>query len=222
MTIPIANRGWVGPRACSPQAFRAPEILLGRHFNATVDVWMIGCMTLQMLTGKVPILPRGINQPWTTAYTLAQHHALLGPPPVIFLEQCADASIYWDSKGNWIYPDYDVPELSLESILSDVEDREVARLSLDFVKRCLQWMPQDRASAHDLPAHPFLGQPSSQLWKSLCVKGGARVSDAAYEAAYEYLKENGKEREDDSTSIVHEDTGSKGTWTGGQRVYTWA
>jgi hypothetical protein len=49
---------------CSPKAARTPKTILGHPFNEKIDVWMAGCLTLQMLTGKIPILPHGPNQPW--------------------------------------------------------------------------------------------------------------------------------------------------------------
>ena len=166
--IPVPNMGYAGPRVCSPKAFRAPETLLGRPFNEKIDVWMIGCLTLQMLTGKVPILPHGANQPWTDAYTLAQHHALLGPPPPAFLRQSVNVRDYWDSRGDWIHPDHDVPKIELEDMLEMVEDARTRKNALDFVRSCLQWLPQDRLSAADLVKHVFLaGEQKASLWQYL-------------------------------------------------------
>jgi serine/threonine-protein kinase SRPK3 len=164
--IPKHNMGYAAPRVCSPKAFRAPEILLGRPFNATIDVWMVGCMTLQMLTGKVPIVPHGINQPWTKAYTLAQHHALLGAPPQAFLEQSASARIYWDEQGKWIHPGHAIPDMSFEDLLASVEDEKVREVAIDFVRKCLQWLPKHRLSARELVKHPFLTTQKACLWQA--------------------------------------------------------
>lgn len=165
--IPALNMGYAAPRVCSPKAFRAPEILLGRSFNASIDVWMTGCITLQMLTGKVPILPHGVNQPWTKAYTLAQHHALLGPPPPAFLVQSANTSIYWNEEGEWVHPIHAIPDTSLESLLECVEDEAVRKDAIDFVRRCLQWLPKDRPPAGELAKHSFLTGRKAGLWKTL-------------------------------------------------------
>ena len=164
--IPKHNMGYAAPRVCSPKAFRAPEILLGRPFNATIDIWITGCMTLQMLTGKVPIMPHGINQPWTKAYTLAQHHALLGPPPQALLAQSANTRIYWDEQGKWVHPTHAVPHISLEGLLASVEDERVREDAIDFVRHCLQWLPKDRLSARELVAHSFLTTQKACLWKA--------------------------------------------------------
>jgi hypothetical protein len=56
--------GCAGPRVCSPKAARTPKTILGRPFNEKIVVWMVGYLTLQILTGKIPILPHGPNQPW--------------------------------------------------------------------------------------------------------------------------------------------------------------
>lgn len=159
--------GYAAPRVCSPKAFRAPETLLERPFNEKIDVWMMGCLTLQCLTGKVPILPHGPKQPWTETYTLAQHHALLGPPPKAFIDQCANARQYWSEYGEWINPDHAIPEMSLESILAVVEDEKTRKNALTFVRSCMKWLPKDRLSARELVKHEFLQEKRPSLWTAL-------------------------------------------------------
>jgi serine/threonine-protein kinase SRPK3 len=166
--LPVANMGFPGPRVCSPKAFRTPETILGRPFNEKIDVWMVGCLTLQMLTGRIPIMPHGPNQPWTDAFTLAQHHALLGPPPPAFLAQSVNVRDYWAEDGTWTHPEHDVPKIDLEDMLEVVEDEKTRKDALEFVRSCLQWLPKDRLSAADLLKHRFLaGEPKAVLWKRL-------------------------------------------------------
>lgn len=165
--LPSHNMGYAAPRLCSPKAFRAPETLLERPFNEKIDVWMMGCLTLQCLTGKVPILPHGPNEPWTETYTLAQHHALLGPPPKAFINQCANARQYWSEDGEWINTDHAIPEMSLESMLAVVEDEKTRKNALAFVKSCMQWLPKDRLSARELVKHEFLQEKRPGLWTAL-------------------------------------------------------
>jgi serine/threonine-protein kinase SRPK3 len=166
--IPVINMGYAGPRLCSPKAFRTPETILARPFNEKIDVWMMGCLTLQMLTGRIPIIPHGPNQPWTDAFTLAQHHALLGPPPPAFLAQSVNVREYWAEDGTWTHPEHDVPKIELEDLLEVVEDKKTREDALDFVRCCLQWLPQDRLSAADLVKHRFLaGEPKAAIWRRL-------------------------------------------------------
>lgn len=128
---------------------------------------MVGCITLQLLTGKIPIKPHGPNQPWTEAYTLAQQHALLGPPPKAFLKQSESAQEYWNEHGEWIHPKHAVPAISLESMLAVVEDPIQRKRALHFVKCCLQWLPKDRLSARKLAKHAFLiGSRKERLQRS--------------------------------------------------------
>lgn len=165
--IPQHNMGYAAPRKCSPKAFRAPETLLERPFNEKIDIWMMGCLTLQMLTGEVPFVPHGPNEPWTKAYTLAQHHAILGPPPKSFVMQSATARQFWSDNGQWINTEHAVPNISLESMLVVVEDEETRKDALAFVRSCLQWMPQDRMSAREVVNHKFLKEKKPSLWTAL-------------------------------------------------------
>lgn len=165
--LPPKKGGFHKPHVCSPKAFRTPETILGRPFNETIDCWMVGCITLQLLTGKVPIKPHGPNQPWTEAYTLAQHHALLGPPPKRFIKQSVSALEYWNEDGEWVHKQHAVPTISLESMLAVVEDPKERKRALHFVKCCLQWLPKDRLSAKKLAKHAFLvGSRKERLGRS--------------------------------------------------------
>lgn len=168
--IPEDNNGFAPPRVCSPKAFRAPETLLGLPFNASIDVWQIGCMTLQLLTGSVPIKPHGPNQPWTETYTLAQHHALLGPPPKELIAKSTKAREYWSEDGQWIHPDHAIPDISLDRMLATVKNNKRRKEALDFVKHCLQWLPEDRMPAKDLAMHPFLIKKKRELLQAAVKK----------------------------------------------------
>lgn len=153
-----------------------------------------------MLTGKVPILPNGPNLPWNKKYTLAQHHALMGPPPKAFIEQSRNASRYWNEKGDWIYTRFAVPDISLESMLSVVEDEVVRAQALSFVRSCLQWLPEDRLPARALVKHPFISGRENQpgIWRAL--EGWENEEDCAAATArretglsYGPVGEHGKE-----------------------------
>jgi serine/threonine protein kinase len=56
--------------------------------------------------------------------------------------------------------------MSFEGLLESVEDKEVREVAIDFVRKCLQWLPKDRLSARELVKHPFLTTPRACLWEA--------------------------------------------------------
>jgi hypothetical protein len=81
----------------------------------------------------------------------------MGPPPKEFLERSPDTRKYWDADGVWI-ADAVIPDQSIESRETrlDGEDKE---LLLQFVRKILRWLPEERPSAHDILTDDFLLEP---------------------------------------------------------------
>ena len=79
---------------------------------------------------------------------MAELVAMLGPPPPEFREQRQLSSVFWDELGNWkdLGP---IPDISLESLAETIkgEDKEGF---LRWLRRALQWNPEDRATALEL------------------------------------------------------------------------
>ncbi|KAM3522144.1 hypothetical protein NHJ13051_005841 [Beauveria bassiana] len=86
---------------------------------------------------------------------LAEMVSLLGPPPKAFLQRSSKCRQYWDSEdepaknqSNWIAATQ-IPVQSLESREKRLNGEDKA-LMLQFVRKILRWLPEDRSSAQDL------------------------------------------------------------------------
>lgn len=100
----------------------------------------------------------------------AEMISLLGPPPPEFLKRSKESRKYWDENGNTIilsFPSYvlvliwvlignwklshayPIPQQTLESREIQLNGDE-KKLFLDFIRKMLQWMPEDRANAQQL------------------------------------------------------------------------
>lgn len=77
--------------------YRAPEVILGARYGMPIDMWSLGCILAELLTG-FPLLP-GEDE----ADQLACIMELLGMPPQRLLEQSKRAKNFISSKG---YPRY--------------------------------------------------------------------------------------------------------------------
>lgn len=148
--------------------YRAPEVILGSKYGMPIDMWSLGCILAELLTGY-PLLP-GEDE----FDQLACIIELLGMPPSKLLEQSKRAKNFINSKG---YPRYctmnTLPDgtVVLNGGLSrrgkvrgrpGSKDWSVALkgcddpLFIDFLKKCLEWDPALRIQPSTALRHPWL------------------------------------------------------------------
>ena len=80
--------------------YRAPEVILGARYGMPIDMWSLGCILAELLTGY-PLLP-GEDE----ADQLSCIIELLGMPPQKLLDQSKRAKNFISSKGLWYYCNY--------------------------------------------------------------------------------------------------------------------
>ncbi|XP_015711833.1 dual specificity tyrosine-phosphorylation-regulated kinase 2 isoform X1 [Coturnix japonica] len=148
--------------------YRAPEVILGARYGMPIDMWSLGCILAELLTGY-PLLP-GEDE----GDQLACMIELLGMPSPKLLDSSKRAKNFVSSKG---YPRYcTITTLSDGSIILNggrsrrgklrgpPESREWGNalkgcddpLFLDFLKQCLEWDPAIRMTPSQALRHPWL------------------------------------------------------------------
>lgn len=148
--------------------YRAPEVILGGKYGMPIDMWSLGCILAELLTGY-PLLP-GEDE----GDQLACMIEVLGMPSQGLLDQSKRAKNFINSKGQPRYctvttlPDGTTilnggrsrrgkvrgPPGSKDMVkaLKGCDDP----LFLDFLKRCLEWEPQSRMNPSQALRHPWL------------------------------------------------------------------
>lgn len=78
--------------------YRAPEVLLGTQWGASVDCWSMACMIFELLTGDFLFEPQCSKNYSKDEDHVAQIIELLGPPPPYLMQGRFVSSIF-DSRG---------------------------------------------------------------------------------------------------------------------------
>lgn len=123
--------------------YRAPEIVLNwMHYGQTVDVWSVGCIMAEMLTGKA-LFPGNdhIDQ-------LTRVLSLVGTPNQKLLDKISspEARNYVASMPKW--PKKDFREVFIGA----------NPLAIDLMERMLDLDSETRITAEQALAHPYLTQ----------------------------------------------------------------
>ncbi|PWY79022.1 hypothetical protein BO83DRAFT_397000 [Aspergillus eucalypticola CBS 122712] len=97
---------------------------------------------------------RGPNQNPSDAHHLAEMVAIMGLPPKEMVQNSTYATTFFDAEDIWKGA-VEVPTDSLEKLEGNLQGQP-QQLSLRFLREALKWIPNERKSARELLADPWL------------------------------------------------------------------
>ncbi|BFZ58072.1 serine/threonine protein kinase, CMGC, dual-specificity [Savitreella phatthalungensis] len=135
--------------------YRSPEVILGMSYGLGIDIWSLGCIVAELLTG-VPLFPGEDEQE-----QLGCIMEIFGPPERRLVEHSSRAKLFFDAQGR------PKPCVSSKGVRRRPSTRSLAQAirsnddkMLDFLTRCLKWDPQKRMTPEQALKHPFItGEP---------------------------------------------------------------
>jgi len=137
--------------------YRAPEVLLGHKYCTSADIWSLGCMVFELLTGDLLFDPREGPDYDRDEDHLAMFQELLGKIPKKMATTGKYSKNYFDRKGNLkhikqlkFWPIQDVLHEKYHFPMN--EAKEVA----EFMLPLLEFDTKQRATALQCLRHKWL------------------------------------------------------------------
>lgn len=131
--------------------YRSPEVILGMVYNRKIDIWSMGCIVAELLTGQPLFM--GENEQEQIACIME----VLGVPDLAMISLCSRRKLFFDYNGNpkihtssknvKRYPG----TRSLKKELKTQDDSLV-----DFILQSLTWNPKHRMSPYQGLHHEFI------------------------------------------------------------------
>jgi dual specificity tyrosine-phosphorylation-regulated kinase 2/3/4 len=140
-----------------PRHYVAPEVVLGMQFGIGVDMWALGCLLVEIASGKNIFAARDdVNQ-------LAAFAALIGMPEVEFVGASPRAADLFDPETGWIAKedlDTDRPEksMNIRAFLGTADAQ-----FCDFLMEIFVWEPEKRISPAAAITHPWIANRDARV-----------------------------------------------------------
>lgn len=131
--------------------YRSPEVILGMTYGMPIDMWSLGCILAELLTGY-PIFP-GENEQEQLACIME----IFGPPEKHLIEKSTRKKIFFDSLGKprlTVSPKGKRRRPSSKSLQATLKCEDES--FLDFITRCLRWDPDRRLKPDEAIQHEFI------------------------------------------------------------------
>eukprot|EP00271_Cylindrocystis_brebissonii_P005200 TRINITY_DN1716_c0_g1_i6.p1 TRINITY_DN1716_c0_g1~~TRINITY_DN1716_c0_g1_i6.p1 ORF type:complete len:347 (+),score=33.39 TRINITY_DN1716_c0_g1_i6:143-1042(+) len=151
----------------STRHYRAPEVILGLGWSYPCDVWSIGCILVELVTGDA------LFQTHENLEHLAMMERVLGPIPAAMIKR-ADrrAEKYFRHlrlELNW--PEGAMSRESIRAVkrlprMRDLIMQHVEHSAgslIDLLHGLLKFEPAERISAREALKHPFFREPNRRL-----------------------------------------------------------
>lgn len=137
--------------------YRSPEVILGKKYDTSADMWSMACFIFELLTGDLLFDPKSGRNFNRDEDHLAQMIELLGRMPKAFTGSGRGAKEFFNRKGE-LKRIRSLKYWNLDQVLIEKYhfSRREARSLSSFLEPMLQYDPARRATAEESLQHPWL------------------------------------------------------------------
>ena len=135
------------------RCYRAPEVVIGCHYDGRIDVWSLGCILPELISGLV------LFQNNTLPQMMARIAAICGPFPAKMLHGGRHTCRFFTQHGVAFEQGKESNDLSFYFPKTTTLKQQMPvkdELFYDFVSKCLTVDPEERPTAKALLSHPFI------------------------------------------------------------------
>jgi len=163
-----------------PLVLRAPEITVGGPWEASVDVYSVGCLVHYFVVGEPPFhdAQHSLDEAAVEQRRLSLQAAYFGPVPKVIVANASRAEDFFDENGH-LHEKARLPAQSVEKAIDDkVRRSALLKQDLisdeipafcDFLRASLATDPRKRKCPRDLVNHAWLDHSSPSKASTLPV-----------------------------------------------------
>ena len=142
--------------------YRAPEVIIGKSYNETTDMFSLACIIFELITGDYLFDPSK-GEAYSKNYDhLVKFVELLGKMPKSYALSGEYSKKYFEKNGE-IKKLRPISYMPLKELLMKkyyIKENEANALT-DFLMPMLEYYPEKRASAQKMLEHPWLKMPEN-------------------------------------------------------------
>ena len=146
-------------RIAQTRHYRAPEILLRCKYDNKCDIWSVGCLMFELLTGHVLFDPKKTCEYSTNKNHIIKMYELFGPMPKNVINSSLNKKYYFNNDHT-VKTNCNIKSKNIELVLNEYElynslniDINKKNNIIEFLNSCFTYESQNRLSAIELLNH---------------------------------------------------------------------
>ena len=171
----------------STRHYRAPEIILGLGWSYPCDMWSIGCIMIELLTGEALFQTHD-----NLEHVAMMQHALESAIPVAVARRAPKDkhSEFFTTNGSLNWPNDQTDNesyaaLGKTGIVRNLIDKQLAgearELFYDLISRLLNFDPKRRLTSNQAVTHPFFSVNLDQMDWKINTRNGSQLRPKSLE-----------------------------------------
>lgn len=137
--------------------YRAPEVILLNPLNEKIDIWSVGCLVYDLLTGETMFEPEHTGEDFKSDREhLALMYSILGKMPLDLALDSELSDDFFDSRGR-VKGHKKIDYKDLTKILGKKTElsEEECKSTAEFIKYCCAYYPKQRPNVSQLLEHSW-------------------------------------------------------------------
>jgi len=141
--------------------YRAPEIILEYDYNPNCDMWSVGCMIYELLTGETLFMPDKNSRGTRDRHHIADMISYLGIIPLDIVSRAHKKNIFFKNNGQLKGIDHIIFEPLHQKLTgklncrSDITDTELLH-TIDILHKLFEYNPNNRLTVEECLKHEWL------------------------------------------------------------------